>query len=90
MWCADVITGHPYNNVTENIFQKIGANLHQRPDHPLCIIKNAIYAYFDEQHPGKFQKFDNLYPVVTAKAVRPTSQQWRLVTNRWLKKELTG
>lgn len=64
----EVITGHPHNNVTENIFQKIGANLHQRPDHPLSIIKNAIYAYFDDKHPGKFVKFDDLHPVVSTRA----------------------
>lgn len=36
---ADVITAHPYNNVTESIFQKIGTNLHQQPNHPLGILK---------------------------------------------------
>lgn len=36
---AEVITAHPYNNVTESIFQKIGANLHQQPNHPLGILK---------------------------------------------------
>lgn len=70
--CADVLTSHPFNNVTENIFAKIGANLHRRPDHPICIIKEAIYAFFDERHPGVFNKLDDLYPVVTAKAVCPS------------------
>lgn len=36
---AEVITAHPYNNVTESIFQKIGVNLHQQPNHPLGILK---------------------------------------------------
>ena len=27
--CADVITNNQDNNVTDNIFQKIGVNLHQ-------------------------------------------------------------
>ena len=68
--CAEVITDHPFNNVTENIFTKIGANLHRRPDHPICIIKEAIYSFFDERRPGVFSKLDDLHPVVSAYAVR--------------------
>ncbi len=68
---AEVLTGHPFNNVTENIFGKIGANLHRRTDHPICIIKEAIYAFFDAQRPGAYAKFDDLHPVVSAIAVRP-------------------
>ena len=64
-----MLTSHPFNNVTENIFAKIGANLHRRPDHPICIIKEAIYAFFDERCPGVFTKFDDLHPVVSARAV---------------------
>ena len=67
---TEVITDHPFNNVTENIFAKIGANLHRRPDHPICIIKEAIYSFFDERHPGVFSKLDGMHPVVTAYAVR--------------------
>lgn len=70
---ADVITDHPYNNVPENVFTKLGVNLHQRPDHPLGILKDAIYSYFDQRLPGVFQKFDDLYPVVSTKAVSSTS-----------------
>ena len=66
---AEVITDHPFNNVTENIFAKLGANLHRRPDHPICIIKEAIYSFFDERRPGVYAKLDDLYPVVSAKAV---------------------
>ncbi|KAK9915689.1 hypothetical protein WJX75_002690 [Coccomyxa subellipsoidea] len=64
----EVLTSHPFNNVTEGIFAKIGANLHRRPDHPICIIKEAIYAFFDERQPGVFAKLEDLHPVVTAKA----------------------
>ena len=64
-----MITDHPFNNVTENIFTKIGANLHRRPDHPICIIKEAIYKFFDERHPEVFRKLDDLHPVVSAYAV---------------------
>lgn len=65
---AEVINGHPFNNVTDNIFEKIGVNLHHQPSHPIGIIKDAIYAYFDQRYPGKFNKFDDLHPVVTATA----------------------
>ena len=44
---AEVITGDPACNVTDNIHQKMGFKLHQNPNHPLCIIKTAIYDYFD-------------------------------------------
>lgn len=49
----EVITDHPFNNVTDSIFQKIGVNLHQQPAHPIGIIKGAIYDYFDQQAGGR-------------------------------------
>jgi hypothetical protein len=54
--------------VSDYIYGKMGANLHLRPDHPLCIIKNAIYAYFDASAPGTYRTFDDLPPVVSATA----------------------
>ena len=44
-----MITGHPSNNVTDAIYSKIGVNLHLQPTHPIGIIKQAIYDYFDKQ-----------------------------------------
>lgn len=41
---------------------------HRQPNHPICIIKTAIYDYFDAQQPG-FAKHDELYPIVSVKAV---------------------
>ncbi|KAL3157791.1 hypothetical protein ABBQ32_012215 [Trebouxia sp. C0010 RCD-2024] len=64
----DVITGNQANNVTDNIFQKIGVNLHQQPNHPICIIKEAIIDYFETNYPGRFKSFDDLYPIVSTKA----------------------
>ncbi|PSC68201.1 phenylalanine-tRNA chloroplastic mitochondrial [Micractinium conductrix] len=64
----EVITGHPSNNVTDAIYSKIGVNLHLQPTHPIGIIKQAIYDYFDKQHPDTFKKFDNLAPIVSAHA----------------------
>lgn len=63
-----VITSDPANNVSENIYSKIGAKLHLTPGHPLNIIKAAIYDYFDTVHKDSFQKFDDLPPIVSAKA----------------------
>lgn len=65
---SEVITGEPSNNVTENIYNKIGVNLHKRSAHPLNIIREAIYEYFDSSHARKFKKFDDLYPIVTTHA----------------------
>lgn len=69
---ADVITGKPGNNVSDHIFRKLGANLHLRPDHPLAIIKDAIYQYMDGAAPGTYRTFDDLYPIVTTQVGTPT------------------
>jgi len=60
-----VITGKPGNNVSDHIFRRLGANLHTRADHPLGIIKNAIYQYMDSTASGPYRTFDDLYPIVT-------------------------
>lgn len=65
---AEVITGEPSNNVTENIYNKIGVNLHKQSAHPLNIIREAIYEHFDKSQTGEFKKFDNLYPIVSTHA----------------------
>lgn len=63
---ADVFIDVPENNVTEYIYDKIGANLHRKPEHPLCILKSAIMDYFDESYgEGNFTMFDDLCPVVS-------------------------
>ena len=61
--------GDPSNNVPDSIFSKMGFFLHRRDDHPLGILKNEIYKYFDEKSPGLYQKLDNISPIVSAKAV---------------------
>ncbi|XP_024526265.1 phenylalanine--tRNA ligase, chloroplastic/mitochondrial isoform X2 [Selaginella moellendorffii] len=59
----------PTNNVPDSVFSKIGLQLHRRPDHPLGILKNEIYSFFDEKFPaGLFRKFDDLSPVVSVKS----------------------
>ncbi len=37
----DVITSDPANNVSDHIYEKLGANLHLRPDHPIFLIKKV-------------------------------------------------
>jgi phenylalanyl-tRNA synthetase alpha chain len=63
-----IITEDPNNNVTDYIYGKMGINLHHRPDHPIGIIKNAIYSYFEQTAPGLYKNFDDLHPVVSTKA----------------------
>ena len=63
----------PTNNVPDTIFSKIGLQLHRRDNHPLGILKNTIYDYFDKSFPGQFVKFDDLCPLVSTKQVWFTS-----------------
>eukprot|EP00198_Chlamydomonas_reinhardtii_P012337 XP_001701674.1 phenylalanine-tRNA ligase [Chlamydomonas reinhardtii] len=46
----------------------MGADLHRQPDHPICIIKQAIYDFFEKRNPGMFKTFDDRYPIVTTHA----------------------
>jgi phenylalanyl-tRNA synthetase alpha chain len=52
------------SNITEQIKKKIGKNLHNNENHPLCIIKNHIYKFFDAQQ-IQFDKFDTFEPFVS-------------------------
>ncbi|XP_058208791.1 phenylalanine--tRNA ligase, chloroplastic/mitochondrial-like [Rhododendron vialii] len=63
----DVVRDDPANNVPDSIFTKLGMQLHRRDHHPIGILKNAIYSYFDTTHSNKFDKFDNLCPIVSVK-----------------------
>lgn len=67
--CAEVVRDDPTNNVPDSIFAKLGMQLHRRDQHPIGILKNAIFDYFDSSYPTKFAKFDNLCPIVSVKAV---------------------
>ncbi|RZB54232.1 phenylalanine--tRNA ligase, chloroplastic/mitochondrial isoform X2 [Glycine max] len=62
-----VVRDDPTNNVPDNIFSKLGVHLHRRDQHPLGILKNAIYEYFDTHYSNKFNKFDDLCPIVSVK-----------------------
>jgi phenylalanyl-tRNA synthetase alpha chain len=68
--CTDVVKeDDPTNNVPDTIFSKIGLQLHRRGNHPLGILKNTIYDYFDKNFAGQFDKFDDLCPLVSVKQV---------------------
>ncbi|KAM7271973.1 hypothetical protein ACFE04_031187 [Oxalis oulophora] len=63
----DIVRDDPTNNVPDSIFYKLGMKLHQRDQHPLGILKNAIYNYFDTNYSNTFAKFEDLCPIVTVK-----------------------
>ena len=62
---------HPYRNITPNIMEKVGRNLHLMEKHPLGIIKGKIEEYFNkyaaEKGQSNFEMFDNLSPYVNVK-----------------------
>lgn len=51
--------------MTDNIFSKIGVNLHQRESHPLGILKEKINEYFRDVVKEEFENVDDLEPVVS-------------------------
>ncbi|KAK6937191.1 LOW QUALITY PROTEIN: Ferrodoxin-fold anticodon-binding domain, partial [Dillenia turbinata] len=63
----DVVRDDPTNNVPDSIFSKLGMQLRRKDKHPIGILKNAIYSYFDNNYQNKFDKFDDLCPVVSVK-----------------------
>lgn len=65
----------PTNNVPDSIFSKLGMQLHRRDKHPIGILKNAIYDYFDSNYAKQFEKFEDLSPIVTTKQVSVVHSQ---------------
>ena len=53
------------SNISNSIKQKIGISLHNKLAHPIKIIKEYIYNYFDNNLNIKFDKFDNFDPYVS-------------------------
>ena len=51
------------SNIPNSIYKKIGENLHQRENHPIKLIKDRIYEYFDSV--GIRHTFDDLSSQVT-------------------------
>lgn len=54
---------NPRMNIPSSILNRIGLNLHNRPNHPLQIVKQLIFDYF-----RGYQKFDDLSPKVSITA----------------------
>lgn len=52
-------------NLTPRIINNLGNHKHRIPNHPIEIIKNEIYKFFDSQTGITFAKFEDLNPVVT-------------------------
>lgn len=54
-----------FSNIPPSINAKIGKSLHNMTNHPIEILKNHIYDYFDSLDDYHFHKFDNLSPFVS-------------------------
>ena len=54
-----------YSNIPKFIEDKISRKLHLQKNHPIEIIKNHIYSYFNGLCDYKFITFDNLDPIVS-------------------------
>lgn len=69
------VLGHVYprddmTNVTAKVLSKVGCQFHNRPHHPLWLIKERIKDHFYQSYVGRsgnprFSVHDNLSPVVT-------------------------
>ena len=53
-------TKNNFSNIPLNILNKVNSNLHNEPNHPICIMKEHIYKHFDN-----IPTFDNLNPIVS-------------------------
>lgn len=52
-------------NIPKSIEDKLNKNLHNKPNHPIEIIKQHIYNHFKSQDKYKFHIFDDLNPIVS-------------------------
>ena len=66
---ANRVAWHIQENVVKDEHPEEHGMSCRRPNHPLCIIKSAIYDYFEHNYPGTFRTFDDRNPVVTLNAV---------------------
>ncbi|XP_022722723.1 phenylalanine--tRNA ligase, chloroplastic/mitochondrial-like isoform X2 [Durio zibethinus] len=64
----DVVRDDPTNSVPDTIFSKHGMQLHRRNNQSLGILKNGmIYESFDINYSNIFDKFCDLWPIVSVK-----------------------
>jgi phenylalanyl-tRNA synthetase alpha chain len=53
-----------YNNIPKFIEDKLPKKLHLMENHPICILKNHVYKYFNGLEKYKFEIFEDLDPIV--------------------------
>ncbi|XP_041454118.1 phenylalanine--tRNA ligase, mitochondrial-like isoform X2 [Lytechinus variegatus] len=63
-------TRDAFTTITPKIISRVGTNLHNKPHHPLCIIKEKIRDHFYSSFLNRrgnplFSIYDNLSPIVT-------------------------
>ena len=56
-----------YSNIPQSIEDKLNRKLHNQKNHPIEIIKNHIYNYFNSLTNYKFETFDDLNSIVSIK-----------------------
>lgn len=56
-----------YSNIPKGVKELIGKNLYNISNHPIEIVKRAVFTYFDSLKNYKFNKFEHLSPIVTVK-----------------------
>ena len=44
--------GDDFTNVTQGIYSKVGRRLHHQENHPIKMIKDSIFKFFQESYPG--------------------------------------
>ena len=54
-----------FTNIPQSIKMKIQRNLHKNESHPIGIIKELVYDYFDSLKNKTFKKYDNLPSIVS-------------------------
>mmetsp|Transcript_15892 Transcript_15892/g.23935 ORF Transcript_15892/g.23935 Transcript_15892/m.23935 type:complete len:405 (+) Transcript_15892:49-1263(+) len=69
---ACLSNGHPMNNVSTVVAEKVGRNLHLQPNHPLHIIKTKVESYCQEysiqNKQSQFSIFDKESPIADTKS----------------------
>ena len=47
---SQIDTASTFCNIPDSIRRYVGANLHREPNHPLCIVRERIEAWFGEHY----------------------------------------
>jgi phenylalanyl-tRNA synthetase alpha chain len=68
----------PYCNVSHHIASRVGTNLHQRSNHPLCTIKDLIHDYWNTTSSKTGTKFDMIQDLSPVVSVQQNFDQLRI------------